>query len=86
MTLNYTKKFRKQFKLLQKKDQKSVEKAIRLFEQDPKNPKLRNHALKGKMKDKRSISAGDDLRLIFREYKNYTLVLFLKVGSHNQVY
>ena len=65
---------------------KPFDQTIEIFQKDPCHPTLKNHKLKGKFKDRRAISAGGDIRLIFEEYENYTLVLFLSVGSHNQVY
>lgn len=86
MKIKYSKDFKKQYSKLRLNEKRRIKKALRLFKIDYSNSTLRNHVLKGSMKDKRSISAGGDLRLIFQEYENYTLVLFLKVGSHNQVY
>lgn len=86
MNLDYHKNFRKGFEKLRPGEKKRVNEALHLFALNPYNPRLRNHALRGKMKDKRAIWAGGDLRLIFREYEKYTMVLFLSVGSHNQIY
>lgn len=86
MKTRTSKTFRKQYAKLSKKQQEKVSDCIRRFKKDPFERRLRNHALKGLMNSQRSISAGGDLRLIFEEYENYTLVLFLDVGSHNQVY
>lgn len=63
-----------------------VDSSILLFQKNPYHPLLKNHALKGPKKDIQSISAGFDLRILFHEYDNYTYIIFLKVGSHNQVY
>jgi len=86
MNLQFSKKFAKQRLKLTKGEKLRVKKILRLFEQCPRHPLLKNHKLKGPQEGRRAISAGGDLRLIFEEYENYTLVLFLSVGSHNQVY
>lgn len=86
MIIKFDKKFKKQYDKLQAKEKDRVDKALNLFKENTTHKKLRNHTLKGKRKEERAISAGGDLRLIFKEYEIYTLVLFLDVGSHNQVY
>lgn len=48
--------------------------------------KIGNHALAGKMLGKRAFSVTGSVRIIFKEYDNYVLVLFLDIGSHPQVY
>ena len=86
MTIKYAKSFWKSYIKLSLKRQKKIKEVIALFQIDHNNRVLKNHKLKGGMKGRRAISAGGDLRLIFKEYKNYTVVLFLDVGTHNQVY
>lgn len=86
MILNYHRKFQKDYLKLGKNDKNRINEAIKRFKKNPYDIILRNHVLKGGMKDRRVICAGGDLRLIFKEYDKYTLVLFLEVGSHNQVY
>lgn len=78
--------FIKQYRKLSSKHQALINKAIILFCKNPFDEKLRNHALKGKYKGCNSIDAAFDLRLIFKQEKNYVIVFFLKVGSHGQLY
>lgn len=86
MKIRFQKSFKKDFVKLTPKQKFQVEKRIQEFIQNPYNPILKNHALHGKMKTERSISAGGDLRIIFREKDDYVVVIFIHVGSHNQVY
>lgn len=86
MTLDFHKDFNKRLDKLTTKQKRRVAEALLLFEKDPHDPILRNHALHGDRKGNRAISAGGDLRIVFREENNYDLVVFLTVGSHNQVY
>jgi len=86
MEIFYHKKFVKAFLKLALKQQEKVDNAIALFRQNPLNPALYNHALHGKDQDKRAIAAGGDLRLVFKEENNYQRVIFVRVGTHNQVY
>jgi mRNA-degrading endonuclease YafQ of YafQ-DinJ toxin-antitoxin module len=65
MNIIYHQLFMKEFLKLSSKSQDKVEKTILLLSENPHDPLLKNHALHGKHKGKRSISAGGDLRLIF---------------------
>ncbi len=61
-----------------------VEERIRLFQHNPNNPLLHNHALVGKMKGFRSFSISGDLRIIY--YWEDGIAYFIDIGTHNQVY
>lgn len=80
------KKFRKSYKKLTVSQQKKVDKAIAKFIKNPSDSTLKNHSLKGNLNNVRAISAGWDLRIIFQEFDDYIVVVFLQVGSHSQVY
>jgi addiction module RelE/StbE family toxin len=86
MKIKYHKRFEKQFKKLLIKDRQRVIETIDIFFNDPCDRCLQNHALKGSLSGKRSMSAGPDLRIIFEEIDDYTLVIFLDLGKHNRVY
>ena len=86
MEIYYHRNFNKAFLKLSPKMQEKVEETIESFQNDPHDPQLDNHALHGKQKGKRAISAGGDLRLIFQVERNYERVQFIQVGTHNQVY
>lgn len=86
MQLFRHKNFKKQYRKLNSEQQALVDEAILLFYNNPFDPKLRNHPLKGKYKDCNSINAAFDLRIIFKQEKDYIMVILLKVGSHNQLY
>ena len=86
MKLIFKKSFQKQYRRLDKRDQKRVLDALEIFKIDPNDPRLRNHMLVGSMQGKRSFSAGFDLRVLFREVGGYVEVILLDVGSHNRVY
>jgi addiction module RelE/StbE family toxin len=68
-----------------KKLQILVKEKIDLLMQNPFNPVLKNHPLKGARKNNRSFSVNADIRIIFREISESRLLL-LDIGSHNQVY
>lgn len=68
MQIRAEKDFLKTFEKLPKDSRIAVESALEIFLEHPFHPKLRNHALKGKKyKGFRSLDAGFDLRIIFRE-------------------
>lgn len=86
MKLNYTTTFRRSYKKLSEPDKLRIRNTVRLFREHPFDPRLRNHKLKGEQKNLRSLSAGFDLRIIYREERSHTIVFLLEVGSHEQVY
>ena len=86
MKINYHQVFEKHFEKLSLSTQQKVLEAIITFEKDPFDPRLKNHALRGRMNGRRSFSVGGDLRIIFEEYDKYVLVIMFDVGTHNQVY
>lgn len=61
------------------------EKRLNIFLLDPNNTLLRNHKLIGKMKNLNSFSVTGDIRVVYQEISSDE-VLFLDIGSHNQVY
>lgn len=58
---------------------------VDLFAIDPNNKILNNHYLIGKMKGLYSFSITGDIRVIY-QWIDSERVLFLDIGSHNQVY
>jgi addiction module RelE/StbE family toxin len=85
MRSEYSREFIKRFTKLQQKQQKKVREAIAEFIIEPESPSLRNHALLGEYIGHRSISAGGDLRIHFRQI-DADSILFVTVGSHSQLY
>ncbi len=86
MKIETSSRFVKMYKKLSLIQQEIVDNAILRFREDPFQPSLRNHALKGKLAGLRSIKAGYDLRLVYEEKNGYVVVVFLELGSHDQVY
>lgn len=58
---------------------------IKLFQTDPSNPILKDHSLKGLRKNFRAFSITGDIRLIYSPAAKDS-VIFLDIGTHNQVY
>jgi addiction module RelE/StbE family toxin len=86
MQIFFKKSFIKQYRRLRKSDRGKVDSALEVFENNPKDIRLYNHALVGKLEGKRSISAGFDLRIIIKVEGDYVFVTMLAVGTHSQVY
>jgi addiction module RelE/StbE family toxin len=79
-------RFKKRYLKLSPFLREKIDGVIMLFEQNPFAPSLRNHALGGALKDKRAISVTSDVRIIYEMEGEHTVVLFLDVGRHAQVY
>jgi len=80
--------FRKAFKKRIKNDSKLVKKTterIQLFLDNPQNPVLKDHQLIGKLKNNRSFWVTGDVRIVYFQISKDE-VLFIDIGSHNQVY
>lgn len=58
---------------------------IDLFKTNPKNPLLKDHGLSGAKKDLRAFSVSGDIRIVYLPVSENE-VIFLDIGSHNQVY
>ena len=86
MELKFTKSFVKSYKKLSSRDRERVNAALIVFQEEPHHDRLYNHLLKGKLSGIRAISAGFDLRIVFREEDDYTVVYLLKAGTHNQAW
>lgn len=58
---------------------------ILLFNNNKNDPSLKLHKLSGDLKDHWSFSIEQDIRIVFR-YTNDGNILFVDIGSHDQVY
>lgn len=58
---------------------------IKLFENKPDDTRLKNHALKKKMKGQHAFSITDDIRIIYK-WTGKKTVRFLAIGPHGRVY
>lgn len=62
-----------------------IEEVIVLFQENPSDTRLHDHALRRRMKGKRAFSITGDVRIVYREIGKNT-VRFLDIGTHPQVY
>ena len=65
-----------------------LESALVQLAEDPFQPALRSHQLKGKLKGSWACSAGYDLRIIFSFVKRgqSDAILLESIGTHDEVY
>ena len=84
MNISYSKNFMKQAKKLAPETRKRLIERIELFSDNPLNPILRNHALKGKYKEYRSIDVSGDIRALYLQKEHEAI--FDAVGTHSQLY
>jgi addiction module RelE/StbE family toxin len=62
-----------------------VESKVALFSKNSDDTRLKNHALKKKMKGKWAFSINSDIRIIYKHIGKNT-VRFLAIGPHKKVY
>lgn len=86
MKLIHHNKFIKAYTKLVNKLRCKVDDTLRIFQNNPTDRILENHALKGALAGRRAIKVTGDLRIVFREIGDYALVYLMNVGTHNQVY
>lgn len=84
MKITYSKEFIKQAEKLSPKLQLLLYERISLFRGNPLNPRLRNHALRGKYSSYRSINITGDYRALYLQKEDEAI--FDKIGIHFQLY
>jgi addiction module RelE/StbE family toxin len=84
MIVSYSKNFIKQSKKLAPKIKVKLLDRISTFIENPLDISLRNHMLKGKYKEYRSIDITGDVRALY--IQNGNEVIFDYVGTHSQLY
>ena len=84
MNISYSRNFMKQAKRLTPETRKRLIERIELFNDNPLHPTLRNHALKGKYKEYRSIDVTGDVRALYLQKEHEAI--FDTVGTHSQLY
>jgi len=84
-SIDFTKDFSKQFKVLLPKQKERFYERIDLFKKNPHDKALRDHALKGKYRGYRSIDIEGNLRALYY-VKGDRIVIFGFIGTHSQLY
>lgn len=87
--ITYNKSFLKAYEKITRSNLKiktKIKEKIRLFSENPSSPILKDHALVGDMDSLRSFSITGDVRIIYSYNVKENTVIFLDIGTHNQVY
>lgn len=88
MKLKTERNFEKSYRQLAPSDQKRVDKAMETFKRDPRDPRLRDHPLRGQHQGERSICVGSFLRILYILEKTQEDVraVLMDIGTHREVY
>jgi len=84
MIVSYSKNFIKTAKKFDPKIRHKLYECIETFTKNPLHPSLRNHPLKGKFKDYRSIDVTGDVRALYLQQEDGAI--FDIVGTHSSLY
>lgn len=84
----FSSRFLKKYDKADAKIQSAFKRRFKLFLEDPANPLLRNHALRGKYKGFRSINVTGNWRAVYAEKIEYNqrIIVFHEIGTHSQLY
>ncbi len=80
--IRYKPSFVRQYKKLDEGLKNDVKRTLDLLAQDPKNPHLKTHKLKGQLKGFWSCSVNFSYRIIF-EFEKELVITCLAVGDHD---
>ena len=91
--LVFTSSFKRAFKTIIKRKpelKQKIENKLRLLANNPFEPSLRTHKLKGKLSNSWSCTVEYDCRIIFNFVNNDNLeeeeILLIDIGTHDEVY
>lgn len=85
MKIRFHKNFDKQYKKLKAGEKEKVRERLQLFLENPFDPLLDNHPLKGKYSDYRSINITGDLRALYK-FLSEDESVFVVVDTHSNLY
>lgn len=88
MKVKFHHRFKKVYKIRIASNKKLVQQTtarMLLFKTNPKNPSLKDHGLSGAKRNLRAFSITGDIRIVYMPISGNE-VIFMDIGSHNQVY
>lgn len=85
MLIQYTSKFKKQYKKLPKNVRDQFDTRLKLFVIDSTNKMLRVHPLLGKYAGYWSMNVNGDVRALYRK-DGENVIIFALIGSHSTLY
>lgn len=83
MEIIYTSKFAREYKKLPTNIQDTADETETIFRNDPFDPKLKTHKLKGHLNGLLSFSIGYKYRIIFEFSKDKKTMYFYSIGNHD---
>lgn len=89
MSINYGRKFSKQYEKADLKIKNAFKNRLKLFKEDSHNPLLNNHSLTGEYVGYRSINITGNWRAVFNETQDEEgnrVTIFKVLGTHPQLY
>lgn len=88
MIIQYSPVFLEKVKRLEVRIYVSLRKQILIFSNNPYDPVLQNHALRGEWEGYRSINITTDWRALYEEIKDGDEIVayFSYIGTHKQLY
>ena len=81
MKILHSSKFAKEYRKLPNSIKDLAEKREEIFRDDPFDPRLRTHKLKGELADFYSFSVSYQWRIVFH-FENKNTVIFDNIGTH----
>ncbi|MFV0948013.1 type II toxin-antitoxin system YafQ family toxin [Campylobacter jejuni] len=85
--IKYSSKFKKHYKKLNTKEQQEARAIIeRLANDEPLEPKYKDHALKGDFIGFRECHIKPDLLLIYQKQDDKLILYCLDIGSHSELF
>lgn len=86
--VSFSKRFIKHYDKAPAKVRSRFKEKVVVFENNPFDPALRNHALSGEWSGCRSIDITGDWRAVYEELgsNEVELVEFIEIGTHSQLY
>lgn len=82
MKINRSSRFKRSFKKLPPGVKKDFDQRIKIFFNDPFNPSLHTHKLKGNLADYYAFYLRDGYRVLF-DFEGNNTVILVNVGSHD---
>jgi len=86
MQIEYSKKFRKEFKKCPNNIRELFKDKLNIFINNKQDQSLNNHSLSGEFKNHRSINVNSDWRAIFEEIDFGDIIYFVNIGTHSNLY
>lgn len=84
--IDYSRIFDKQLKNAPLEIKVAFRERLRVYLEDPQNPILRRHPLKGRLKGYWSFNVTGDWRALYSEQEGGEVVVFEALGTHSQLY